>query len=844
MRKLILLLPALVFTLMTTAKEINIAPNSPHSANNLIAALSSSSTEDGDVIILADGIYSENNNYITFNKNIEVRAAEGAHPIVEVECYIKVENNKNVKISGINFDGSKQDDTGINPTSYSHFMRIYSAGTLELENCEFYNTGSNQVIEVESTSHIDFLKISNCYFHDGHNSAIYIAPGSSAHACDKLHITNSTFANFTGVSDALIRMNTKGEDFAADPAEDAELLVDHCTFYNYIKTSDNTYGFIDSRKSTKVAISNCIIVNPDVTGGTYAMATQTYGGTVANCLDFGTKGHRLTCTNRLNVDPQFNDLANNKYTYIGEYPSNISPARGAATDGSDLGDPRWYTEIVYPTTDFATPYAFVAEDAELEGVGSQFLLETSVTPNYIRYADKADPGTATWYFTATRECYVQVTLNLADNTAFYANNKHILEVQLYEGNNLLGSVAEGPAWEGDGFTENGVDKTLTGHLHIPAAGNYSVKLLNNRHNSKTGIYGVTFSYAGGALVNLPAVAIPFEDAILNGATRDGDGIHFGAVDRYAEWNVAATAGLYTFTFDVVGSNYGHYQLTIIDSESNTIYDNYKGQSASGSVTHSSIYLDGNYTIRVANTNPGADGYITSIAATAASDIFVLDENTTEDGSVAAKDGAHWRLMLRRTFSAGKYYSICIPIDSYDSELTNIFGTGYELWAMESAILNGEEISLNFTQITDGGFAAGKPYLIKPTQDVVNPTFSSHTIHNYTSNNVQSFAAADFIGSFYKTVIPAGESNLYLQNNTLYYSETNNTPIKGTRAWIQLKQSGSLAPARARIVLQNQVVTDIQLAEQEENKAIKTIENGQLIIIRDGVRYNAMGVVMK
>ena len=201
-------------------------------------------------------------------------------------------------------------------------------------------------------------------------------------------------------------------------------------------------------------------------------------------------------------------------------------------------------------------------------------------------------------------------------------------------------------------------------------------------------------------------------------------------------------------------------------------------------------------------------------------------------------------MLRRTFSAGKYYSICIPIDSYDSELTNIFGTGYELWAMESAIQNGEEISLNFTQITDGSFVAGKPYLIKPTQNVENPTFSSHTIHNYTSNNVQSFAAADFIGSFYKTVIPAGESNLYLQNNNLYYSETNNTPIKGTRAWIQLKQSGSLAPARARIVLLNQVVTNIQLAEPEENKAIKTIENGQLIIIRDGVRYNAMGIIMK
>ena len=899
MRKLFLLLPALVLSLVLNAKEIEISSATSNIIHFTIAA---STTNDGDVIVLTDaGPYvnskANSDDYTKIAKNVTIKAADGIQPVIKFEVPIQARNGKSGKFIGIKFDGSslqydqfifvKDDDLNDNELEFEdcefyNFSKYIvnvrnntKANSLAFKNCKFYNNSTNRGIlnqgnigrleldgcEVSNfvkefihgysgTSHVDECIVNDCYFHDNSRSSIMFVASTvdGTQTCDQLTVTNSTFANIdaSGEYESVIDIRPYGTAVT----DAIQVLVDHCTFYNNtVKNSD--HANIRTAYLSDVTVSNCIFYYPSeyATRATYC----TGGGNINNCLTYnytaeGTKGHAYGATvNAASIvaDPLFDDLADNQYTFAGDWTTmNLSPARGAATDGSDLGDPRWYTEIVYPTTDFATPYAFVAEDAELEGVGSQFLLETSVTPNYIRYADKADPGTATWYFTATRECYVQVTLNLADNTAFYTNNKHILEVQLYEGNNLLGSVAEGPAWEGDGFTENGVDKTLTGHLHIPAAGNYSVKLLNNRHNSKTGIYGVTFTYEGGALVNLPNAAIPFEDAILNGATRDGDGIHFGSVDRYAEWNVAVTAGLYTFTFDVVGSNYGHYQLTIIDSESNTIYDNYKGQSASGSVTHSSIYLDGNYTIRVANTNPGADGYITSIAATAASDIFVLDENTTEDGSVAAEDGAHWRLMLRRTFSAGKYYSICIPIDSYDSELTNIFGTGYELWAMESAIQNGEEISLNFTQITDGSFVAGKPYLIKPTQNVENPTFSSHTIHNYTSNNTQSFAAADFIGSFYKTVIPAGESNLYPQNNNLYYSETNNTPIKGTRAWIRLKQSGSLAPARARIVLLNQVVTNIQLAEPEENKAIKTIENGQLIITREGVRYNAMGVVMK
>ena len=99
--------------------------------------------------------------------------------------------------------------------------------------------------------------------------------------------------------------------------------------------------------------------------------------------------------------------------------------------------------------------------------------------------------------------------------------------------------------------------------------------------------------------------------------------------------------------------------------------------------------------------------------------------------------------------------------------------------MTSATQSGDEIDLNFEKINGQSFHAGWPYIIKPSVAVQNPIFyNKKEIENHTYNNTQSFDAADFIGTFYKSEIPAGKNNLYLQNNNLYYSESNATTIKG------------------------------------------------------------------
>ena len=499
-----------------------------------------------------------------------------------------------------------------------------------------------------------------------------------------------------------------------------------------------------------------------------------------------------------------------------------------------------------PITDFSTPYSCAADAAALSGTtGSSFGLDTEASPQHIFWKDRAlsEPAAASWNIMATRACHISASLDLGP---VIGSNKHIFEVRLKDAEgNEIGMVKE----TGENADSEQV-KALGGTLEIPAAGNYTIELKNNRDYGKGAIKNVILSYAGGETVDIPNDEIPFEDAILgNGATRDLDSdpqeIHFGSVSAYAQWNIHADAdGIYSFTFDVVGTDYGKYNLLIKDSENSTIYDNFKGFSNSGSVTHSNILLDaGDYTIQVANVNTGSVGYLTNIAVSATEGVFILNDNRTDDGSIAAADygttSTRFDVYLKRSFTAGKYYTICVPFDSYDSQLSGAFGSGYEVWKMASAEQDGDVINLNFEQINGDNFAAGVPYIIKPTIDVENPTFSQKKILN--NSTTRSFTAADFVGTFYKDEIPAGENNLYLQNNNLYYSESSNTTIKGTRAWIRLKQQQGSAPARARIVMGGQVATDINLVNGElVNGTVKVIENGQLILIRDGKKYNVMG----
>ena len=223
--------------------------------------------------------------------------------------------------------------------------------------------------------------------------------------------------------------------------------------------------------------------------------------------------------------------------------------------------------------------------------------------------------------------------------------------------------------------------------------------------------------------------------------------------------------------------------------------------------------------------------------------IVVDENAAVNGNWADYYNTNEPIDLSiiRTLKGGMYNTLCLPFElGSTGSMENAFGAGYELLKLKDATLSeGGVLNLTFEQKTTLEY--GVPYLIKPVADVVNPSFTGRKIKTTTASTYTR-GDVDFVGTFIVDEIPASENNLFLgPNNTLYFP-TGNTAIKGMRAWFRVNIPGANHVVKhARIIAGEQVVTEIDLLNEFNNETGKTIENGQLIILRDGNRYNVMGI---
>lgn len=965
MKKLFLFLPALLLSLLANAAVININNSTP---NAVQAALNSAAS--GDEIVMAAGIYEESGNYLAFTgKELTVRATEGAEVIIKTVCPVRLKEGAKAEFINIKFDCS---------TIGSYDYVIVAADDTEnkrvvLTGCEFYGWAKEKaMIEATSSRRLDAITINNCYFHDCMKSVVFVENTGY----NDLSITNSTFANIT-----------TSENFSAgvidSRATSGSLLVDHCTFYN-VEAMNTDYAAIGKvQLPSGAVVSNCIFA----LSAPGASSNRTIRDVVAanNCLvynytsdsGYGMQGN-VTKTGCFIADPLFTDAANGDFTLAGNWITmNLSPARGAATDGSDLGDPRWYTAETLPSTDFASPYAFVGAKAKITGN-----LWFDSENDFLYYNDKSECGIATWKINVTRAGTLNATLNM--NAGTTTGHKFKVEIIDAEGNSI-GEVAEASSSSAAG------DIILPGTLTLPATGAYTVKLYNLQGWSSSKINSITLAYAGGAIIefgkdaaasllaNADAIVSSdwsieggkithaeskaltgwakwnvdcadygnynvtvnissdnghlvrveiFEDeaatpiytldetsatqyytgdqaidlgnivldareyvvkvnntgayshvqiasiaiTYLNGAQATlpatctfadlmlSEKAHItegnlwfntigdsNPVGQWAKWNVkVASAGTFLFTMNVSSTNSQSYKISILDGE--TEIDAFEsGSLGSGdkTVKHYFNLAAGNYTVKLENTYAWSQGHIVSLVVTQPS-LLTIDEAATSNTVIHNnyRNGNH-DIQIIRTITPNMYNTICLPFDVNSSQLQAIFGADVELRQMASATLSGDVLTLNFDAATS--IYRGTPYLIKTTKAVVNPVFTDVEIKVETGQ-ATSGDNANFVGSFIKGTVPAGEDNLFLGANDLLYFSEAATTIKGMRAYFQIHDVPSGAPIRqARIVEQGNVVTTLEFINGEwqevksTNGTIKTIGNGQLILIRDGKRYNVMGV---
>ena len=225
-------------------------------------------------------------------------------------------------------------------------------------------------------------------------------------------------------------------------------------------------------------------------------------------------------------------------------------------------------------------------------------------------------------------------------------------------------------------------------------------------------------------------------------------------------------------------------------------------------------------------------------------IVALSE-TDNAAILAANDEATVKVELPRTFpQTGEWYTLCLPFDMSEAQMTATFGAGYTLATLTGAEDRGSLIHLNFDYVR--ALQAGKPYLLRPgTAVTIAPTISAVTIQNIEPIEVGD-AIMKFKGTFGQITLNSANQRFVGPENYLYSPAVGGTEMDAFRCYFTIP-SGSpalTAGKQARIVFGTQTATGVENIQTSEYSVQKFMENGQLFIIRDGRIYNAQGVLVK
>ena len=868
----------------------------------------------GATIILGDGIYEESYSFDFDEEGLTIVAAEGTNPVIKTTGeWTSLGIVASTTFDGITFDGGNLTKTSLN-------TKGTAAQTLTLRNCEFksytdynINVAENTTINtitidncefdgVKATKaailakgivttctiedsefknyaeycitannyyrgRIDGLSINNCLLHDG-AVAVYMpkyADEGTTQTCAIFSLTNSTIYNMVGTKwEAVIDIRSNPE------AEEAlnKVVIDHITLYNFTTTE---LGGITSRKSTDAKITNSIIANPADNTNQYAY--RVYGAAaVQNTLCFNTKRSGGNSSNPLDVDPLFVDAANSNFDLYAN-----SPAVGAGTDGSTLGDPRWGVSaslkgkviniepgqqtlatavgysvspgdtIVLADGTYEEPYSFnfdveglvvmAAEGAKPEiiltdaGGNANLKLDNSTTFDGITFSGSniskyliITNGTDASKF-IFNNCEFKNYLNYAISdpwTDNYDNGRHVDSILInnclfHDGGAAINLSKYGP--EGKHTCDYFEMKNSTIY-NISNTGNAAILVSSN--NESTGAQNkvvldhiTIYNYANasyGAIAIRKSSDLQITNSII----------------------ANPTSGLYAFYI---------YGGTI----NNTLYYNAVDDSDaaySNCLTADPLFVDAanaNFTLQATSPAIGAgtDGSNLGDPRWGVEEPAFITLTTGDNSAViAANINKTVDVVIERSFKANDgYYTLCVPFNMDPS----VIGEAYYLGNIKKHV-SGQGIDIELVE-EKNMLSAGVPYLVLPKADMTQLVVEDVTIledpaagQNITSDelNVQIF----FQGYYSAGGQTNGTTEYYVGNNGHLYN--GKVEIRGLSGLFTITDTeGNPTKVRARVVAGENEVTGVEDIITNDTPQ-KVIENGQLIIIRNGLKYNVQG----
>lgn len=797
MKKLFLFFAAMLVAVAVNAKVINITNET---ADALRTALNSA--ESGDEIVMAAGTYVESNaDFIAFDgKSVAVKAAEAAEVIIQPQVSITISNGGRAIFQNVKIDVSRLNELG----SYEHMIYAADANdgnALSFEGCEICNyLPNNSLIYCASSGKLASVAINNCYIHNIMKSILFVESTADIN----VQITNSTIANVT----------TNTESYWAGVIDirntSAEYLVNHCTFYN-VMPMNTDYSAVSKSTIAGSVVSNCIFMLPSAQDGVRAMR----GVTANNCLtynylkDSGTGIHSsVTKNNCFQADPLFTDAANGNFTL-----AETSPAYEAGVAGTHLGDPRWWPASWAPAEVIEVASVALDANALSVNVNETAFLHATVLP------DNASDPTVSWsssdktVATVVNGAVKGIAVGTATITAKAGEKTATCEITVSD---VIPSTdfAEPYFLKGTKATlEGNIDVNEADSLHYQGhstTGNATWKI-----NATRGcVIGATANFKTGSSsgAKLRIVVLDKDENLVgdsliqNYYEKDGDKAFTGTI-------ALPEAGVYTIKLVNIqpwsSSKLNGITLNFVANLPKTLYLKPGVWAADGAkfavwdITHSawSDFM----TLAAGET----DIYTTTVSAAAAKVIFVR-----LNGEATAPDWKDkWNQSGDLDIVEGKLYVI-----------TTAEGAG--AWGNLVPVLeNGYYLVGKFNGVEQWDYAS----LSAKKKLAANPETENEYIITVALKAGDKFKVISLENDVFMTWY--GENDYVVTDGTAGASKTINFSPVYKDAW------------GGHYYIQANDPTAISNTEAEV-KAQKVIENGQIFILKNGVKYNVLGASVK
>lgn len=182
------------------------------------------------------------------------------------------------------------------------------------------------------------------------------------------------------------------------------------------------------------------------------------------------------------------------------------------------------------------------------------------------------------------------------------------------------------------------------------------------------------------------------------------------------------------------------------------------------------------------------------------------------------------VQLERTLSPEYWNTFCVPFSISAEVIKEMFGEGTQVCTFGSM----EGTVMNFAHSTS--IEAGKPYIVKPTKEVVNPSFTGVNIEATAAKQVG--ADGYFMQGIYsaKTDLTTDGTNLFLGDGNKFYKPAGATTarMKGLRAFFIVPQGTNFAALRANIDGATTVIDELTtVVEQPTDNRIYNLQ-GQFV----------------